>query len=134
MTTWSGPARPRGRSLDGGRHFGVDIEADAIGLGRPSRSRRIRLRLDRERRAASCVLAGERRDQPTGRCRRAPPSHHDGRFRRLRARVPVYAAALRASVPGHAWKAALATGAATLAVAATPLDVSPTLDLVHGGF
>src|SRR4051794_22518313 len=48
--------------------------------------------------------------------------------------VPVYAAALRASVPGHAWKAALATGAATLAVAATPLDVSPTLDVVHGGF
>src|SRR3954451_23783514 len=35
--------------------------------------------------------------------------------------VPVYAAALRAAVPGPAWKTAVATGAATLAVAATPL-------------
>src|SRR5205814_1180111 len=31
------------------------------------------------------------------------------------------------------WKTAVATGAATLAVAAVPLDASSTLDLVHGG-
>jgi hypothetical protein len=48
--------------------------------------------------------------------------------------VPVYAAALRASVPGPAWKAAAAAGVATLAVATTPLDATPTLDLLHGGF
>jgi hypothetical protein len=47
--------------------------------------------------------------------------------------VPVYAVALRASIPGPAWKTAVATGLATLGVAAIPLDVSSTTDLVHGG-
>ncbi len=45
--------------------------------------------------------------------------------------VPVYAMALKAAVPGPAWKTAVATGAATLAVAAFPLDTSSTIDQVH---
>lgn len=48
--------------------------------------------------------------------------------------VPVYASALRRSVPGPAWTTAIATGLATLGVAAVPLDASSTRDLVHGGF
>ncbi|MHB8669198.1 MAG: DUF998 domain-containing protein [Acidimicrobiales bacterium] len=48
--------------------------------------------------------------------------------------VPVYAGALRASVPGPAWKTAVGTGLAILGVAAFPLGVSSTVDLVHGGF
>ncbi len=48
--------------------------------------------------------------------------------------VGVYAAALRTAVPGPAWITAAVTGLATLGVAGFPLDVSPTLDLVHGGF
>lgn len=47
--------------------------------------------------------------------------------------VPVYATALRASVPGPAWKTALGTGLATLGVAAFPLGASSRTDLVHGG-
>lgn len=45
--------------------------------------------------------------------------------------VPVYSAALRVSVPGPAWKAALGTGLATLGIALFPLDVSSTIDNVH---
>lgn len=46
--------------------------------------------------------------------------------------VPLYAAALKKELHGHAWKAAAATGIATLGVAAFPLDASATVDLVHG--
>ena len=46
--------------------------------------------------------------------------------------VPLYALALRKELDGHAWKAAVATGIATLGVAAFPLDVSETVDLAHG--
>jgi hypothetical membrane protein len=45
--------------------------------------------------------------------------------------VPAYSVALRAAVPGSAWKAALGTGLATLAVAAFPLEASSTIDRVH---
>jgi hypothetical membrane protein len=45
--------------------------------------------------------------------------------------VPVYAMALKAAVPGPAWKTAVATGLATLGVAAFPLDKSSTIDQVH---
>ena len=48
--------------------------------------------------------------------------------------VPVYAQALRDALEGRAWLAATVTGLATLGVAAVPLDVSKTTDLVHGGF
>jgi hypothetical protein len=48
--------------------------------------------------------------------------------------VPVYATALRASLPGWAWTTALATGLSTLGVAAFPLGVSSSLDLVHGAW
>jgi hypothetical membrane protein len=48
--------------------------------------------------------------------------------------LPAYAWALRSAVPGRAWIAAAATGIATLAVAAAPLDHSDTVDLVHGVF
>jgi hypothetical protein len=41
------------------------------------------------------------------------------------------AAALRSTVPGRAWVAAMATGAATLGVAAAPLDSSVALDRAH---
>lgn len=47
--------------------------------------------------------------------------------------VPLYAAVLHDELPGRAWVTALATSIATLGVAATPLDVSPTVDLLHGG-
>jgi hypothetical protein len=47
--------------------------------------------------------------------------------------VAVYATALRITLDGWAWATALATGVATLAVAAVPLG-SPTSDTVHGCF
>ena len=46
--------------------------------------------------------------------------------------LPVYASALRRVVSGPAWLTAAATGIATLAVAATPLDRSTTVDNWHG--
>jgi hypothetical protein len=46
--------------------------------------------------------------------------------------LPLYAVALRRTVDGPAWIAAAATGLATLAVAALPLDHSPRLDGWHG--
>lgn len=46
--------------------------------------------------------------------------------------VPVYGLALREALPGRAWMAAVATGGATLGVAAFPLGVSSTGDAVHG--
>ncbi|MCU1393299.1 MAG: hypothetical protein JWM34_1727 [Ilumatobacteraceae bacterium] len=48
--------------------------------------------------------------------------------------VPAYAAALRRSVDGPAWIAAAATGVATLAVAAAPLEHSSTVDSLHAVF
>jgi hypothetical membrane protein len=48
--------------------------------------------------------------------------------------LPVYAWALRSTVPGRAWITAAATGLATLVVAATPLDRSETVDQLHGIF
>jgi hypothetical membrane protein len=48
--------------------------------------------------------------------------------------VPVYAAALRRSLPGPAWKTAAATGVTSLFVAAFPLDQSSTIDSLHAGF
>jgi hypothetical protein len=47
--------------------------------------------------------------------------------------VPAYSLALRDALGGRAWLAATVTGLATLGVAAVPLDVSKTTDLVHGG-
>jgi hypothetical protein len=46
--------------------------------------------------------------------------------------LPVYGWALRSILVGRAWMTATATGVATLVVAATPLDRSDTVDLVHG--
>ena len=48
--------------------------------------------------------------------------------------LPAFGWALRATLPGRAWIAATATGLATLAVAATPLDHSDTVDRLHGLF
>jgi hypothetical protein len=48
--------------------------------------------------------------------------------------VPLYGLALRERLPGPAWTSAVATGLATLGVAAFPLDRSSTVDLVHGAF
>ena len=48
--------------------------------------------------------------------------------------VPLYGLALRDRLPGPAWGSAVATGLATLGVAAFPLDRSATVDLVHGAF
>jgi hypothetical protein len=48
--------------------------------------------------------------------------------------VPAYSLALRNAIAGRAWLAATVTGLATLGVAAVPLDVSTTTDLIHGGF
>ena len=48
--------------------------------------------------------------------------------------VPLYGLALRDRLPGKAWASAVATGLATLGVAAFPLDRSATVDLVHGAF
>jgi hypothetical protein len=47
--------------------------------------------------------------------------------------VSLYAIELRSTLPGPAWTAALATGVATLGVAAFPLG-SPTRDAMHGVF
>jgi hypothetical protein len=46
--------------------------------------------------------------------------------------VALFGLALRDELPGHAWKSAVATGLATLAVGATPLGTSKQVDLVHG--
>lgn len=46
--------------------------------------------------------------------------------------VPVFGLALRGTLPGPAWGAAVATGVATLGVAALPLDVSQVVDVAHG--
>jgi hypothetical protein len=46
--------------------------------------------------------------------------------------VPLYGMALRERLPGPAWASAVATGVATLGVAAFPLDRSSTVDLLHG--
>ncbi len=46
--------------------------------------------------------------------------------------VPLYAVASRVFVGGLGWVTAAATGLATLAVAALPLDRSPTVDTWHG--
>ena len=46
--------------------------------------------------------------------------------------VPMYAAAFRRVVDGPAWGSAVATGVATLAVAALPLDRSSAVDTWHG--
>lgn len=48
--------------------------------------------------------------------------------------LPVYSIALRSVVRGPAWITAAATGLATLAVAAAPLDRSATLDTWHAIF
>ena len=48
--------------------------------------------------------------------------------------VPLYGAALRAAVPGGAWMSAVATGLATLGVAAAPLGRSAAGDTWHGVF
>jgi hypothetical membrane protein len=48
--------------------------------------------------------------------------------------LAVYAFALRSTLAGPAWIAALTTGVATLGVAACPLDHSPTVDSLHGVF
>jgi hypothetical protein len=48
--------------------------------------------------------------------------------------LPVYAVAMRATIPGRAWVTAVATGLATVAVAATPLDRSDTVDRLHAVF
>ena len=48
--------------------------------------------------------------------------------------LPAYALALRSTVHGRAWITAAATGLATLAVAATPLDRSDTVDRLHAIF
>jgi hypothetical membrane protein len=47
--------------------------------------------------------------------------------------LPLYATALRATLPGPAWVCATATGLATLGVATFPLG-SPTPDRIHGIF
>jgi hypothetical membrane protein len=46
--------------------------------------------------------------------------------------LPAFALALRDRLPGRAWVTAAATGVATLAVAATPLDRSKLVDGLHG--
>jgi hypothetical protein len=48
--------------------------------------------------------------------------------------LPMYAWALRSAVPGRAWITATATGLATLAIAAAPLDRSDAVDRLHGIF
>lgn len=47
--------------------------------------------------------------------------------------LPAFALALRRELPGAAWVTAMATGAATLGVAATPLG-DPSLETAHGVF
>ena len=46
--------------------------------------------------------------------------------------VPLFGLALREVLPGRAWIAAVVTGLATLGVALLPLDVSDTVDVLHG--
>lgn len=46
----------------------------------------------------------------------------------------LHAGALRAAVPGPAWKAAFATGVATFGVVAFPLGQTSMTDAVHGAF
>lgn len=46
--------------------------------------------------------------------------------------VPIGATALRRSLPGPAWAAAVVSGAGTLAVASLPLDSSAGMDTAHG--
>jgi len=48
--------------------------------------------------------------------------------------VPIFGVALRRHVGGLGWVGAVTTGLATLAVAATPLDRSATVDTLHGVF
>ncbi len=48
--------------------------------------------------------------------------------------LPAFGWALRSTLAGRAWIAASATGLATLAVAATPLDRSELVDRLHGLF
>jgi hypothetical protein len=48
--------------------------------------------------------------------------------------LPAYGAALRRTLPGPAWATAVATGLATLGVAATPLDRSTLIDQGHALF
>jgi hypothetical membrane protein len=48
--------------------------------------------------------------------------------------LPLYAVALRTSLPGGSWVTAAATGLATLGVAAAPLGRSHSGDVVHGIF
>jgi hypothetical protein len=47
--------------------------------------------------------------------------------------VPTYALALRRWIGGPSWLAAFGAGVATLGVAAVPLGMSSTGDLLHGG-
>ena len=47
--------------------------------------------------------------------------------------VPAYALALRRWIGGPSWMAAFGTGVATLGVAAVPLGMSSSGDLLHGG-
>jgi len=46
--------------------------------------------------------------------------------------VPVFASALRRAIGGIAWTTVAATGIATIAIAAIPLDHSPAADTWHG--
>jgi len=46
--------------------------------------------------------------------------------------VPLFGLALREVLPGRAWIGAVVTGLATLGVALLPLDVSDTVDALHG--
>ncbi len=55
-----------------------------------------------------------------------------GGFVGLTLGVGAFAVALKDRLPGNAWLAAATTASATLAVAALPLDHSPTVDLLHG--
>jgi hypothetical membrane protein len=48
--------------------------------------------------------------------------------------VPLYAVALRRTLPGCAWAAAMASGVATLGVALFPLDQSHAGDRLHAVF
>ncbi len=48
--------------------------------------------------------------------------------------LPIYAVALRQTLPGWAWATAAATGLATLGVAAAPLGRSSAGDTLHGVF
>lgn len=57
-----------------------------------------------------------------------------GGFITFAVAVPVYATALRRTVSGVSWITAIITGAATLAIAAAPLDRSPTIDSWHAAF